>query len=109
MALTCISQKPRTPRHKEYILSHSAQEVVQYFQPEQDPTRSKTAEQAQAAAQDLAQTLDSPDFRRQVEAWIQSQPYHNQNHDELAQFAADALRRWHEYLTQCGGYQTGYR
>ena len=108
MALTCISLQPRTPRHKEYLLSHSAQEVVQHFQPA-DPAQSRSAEAAQAAAQELAHILDAPDFPRQVEAWIQSQPYHDQNHDELAKFAADALRRWHEYLTQCGGYKAGYR
>ena len=109
MALTCLSQKPRTPRHKEYLLSHSAQEVVEYFQPEPNPARGMTAEQAQAAAQELAHILDAPAFPQQVEAWIQSQPYHDQNHDELQRFAAEALRRWHEYLTQCGGYQAGYR
>ena len=108
MALTCISQKPRTPRHQQYVLPHAAQEVVEHFQAG-DPAQGKTPEQAQAAAQELAQLLDAPDFPQQVEKWIAQQPYHDRNHDELAKFAADALRRWHEYLTQCGGYQAGYR
>lgn len=93
-------------------MSYFAREVIDHFcRAAPDPaggrlTAGKNA--AQAAAQALAFLLDAPDFAQRMARWADTQPTSSQSLEELAVFAAETLRRWHEYLTQGGGYRLGH-
>ena len=90
-------------------VAHQAREVIDHFGQAAPPdggrvAEGKSADQSQAAAQALAVFLDAPDFEKRIVEWSETRPDH-ETRVELQPLAADALRHWHEYLTQCGGYR----
>ena len=113
MAINCISLEPKTPRHQYLAVSHQAQAVIDHFCRAAPPpaggsvAAGKNADQAQAAAQALAMFLDAPDFEQCIVEWSEIQPDY-ETRVELQPLAVDTLRRWHEYLTQCGGYRLSH-
>lgn len=114
MAADCVSLHPKPPRHKYHTVSYQARKVIDHFcQHAPAPAggtlaAGKNADQARAAARSLARLLDSPDFPQRMARWADARPPPTRSRKELADFAADTLRRWHEYLTQCGGYRLGH-
>lgn len=113
MAINCISLNPKNPRHKSLTVAHQAREVIDHFGQAAPPpaggrlAEGKNADQAAAAAQALAVFLDAPDFEQRIVEWSETQPDY-ETRVELQPLAVDALRRWHEYLTQCGGYRLSH-
>lgn len=107
MAVDCVSLNPRTSRHKRHTVSYQSREVIDHFcRAAPGPTGGRLTA-GKNADQSLALLLDSPDFAQGMDQWAAEQPL-NQGRPELAAFAAETLRRWHEYLTQGGGYRLGH-
>ena len=104
---------PKTPRRQYIAVPHQAREAIDHFGQDAPPldggrvAEGKSADQSQAAAQSLALFLDAPDCEQRIVEWSETRPDY-ENRVELQPLAVDALRRWHEYLTQCGGYRLSH-
>ena len=103
----CVSLNPRTSRHKRHTVSYQSREVIDHFCRAAPGPAGGRLTAGKNADQSLALLLDSPDFAQGMDQWAAEQPL-NQGRPELAAFAAETLRRWHEYLPQGGGYRLGH-
>lgn len=112
MAIECVSLNPKTPRHQYIAIPHQAQEVIDPFCQAAPPPAGgrladgKNADQAQAAAQARALFLDARTLNSA--SWSGPKPGRTMKPGWMQPLAVDALRRWYEYLTQCGGYRLSH-